>query len=391
MKKIILMIINMNVGGTEKALLNMISEMSKKQYEITILMLEEYGEFLNAIPSKVHVVFLKGFSDIKDILNGPPRKVAHSYFKHGKVLKAFNILYLHYFSKLLNNRSIFYKYLLRNHTPLESEYDIAVAYAGPMDFISFFVINKINAKKKIQWIHFDITKIGFNAKFALKLYKKFDKIFIVSNEGKEKLDKLLPQFKSKTETFKNIIPSRQIIKLAEEDKGFEDDFQGFRILTVGRLSKEKGQDLTIEVCARLKKEGYLIRWYCIGEGPAKGEYEELIKLKGLLNDYILLGSQSNPYPYMKQCDIYVQSSRHEGYCITLAEAKCFASPIVSTKVTGVDEHLTHKKTGIITEFNEEEMFNSIKSLLNDETLYNSIKKNLKAETNLFQQNQIEII
>ena len=214
---------------------------------------------------------------------------------------------------------------------------------------------------------------------------------LYQTKAKEKLDKLLPQFKSKTETFKNIIPSRQIIKMAEEDKGFEDDFQGIRILTVGRLSKEKGQDLTIEVCARLKKEGYPIRWYCIGEGAAREEYEELIKLKGLENDYILLGSQSNPYPYMKQCDIYVQSSRHEGYCITLAEAKCFASPIISTRVTGVDEHLTHEETGIITDFNEEEMFYSIKQLIDDEILYSTIKRNLKAEANFIQQNKIKII
>ena len=277
---------------------------------------------------------------------------------------------------------------MRNHPTLVSEYDLAVAYAGPMDFISFFVINKIKAKKKIQWIHFDITKIGFNVNFAVKLYRKFDKLFIVSNEGKEKLIKLMPQYKNKIETFKNVIPAQQIIKLAEDGKGFEDDFQGIRILTVGRLSKEKGQDLTINVCARLIEAGYSVRWYCIGEGGSRKDYEDLIRLRGLQNKYILLGSKANPYPFMKQCDIYVQSSRHEGYCITLAEAKCFDNPIISTDVTGANEHITHEETGLIVKFFEDEMFAAIERLLNEEFLSSYIKNNLKKIKNYNHQNKV---
>lgn len=378
-KKIIFMIINMNVGGTEKALLNMIAEMPKDKYDITILMLKEYGGFLDAIPSEVHVEYLNGYNHIKEILNDPPKRVAGDLFKKGKFVKAFNIMFFHFITRIMKDRRLFFKYLLNNISSLKNEYDLAVAYAGPMDFISYFVVKKIKAKKKIQWIHFDITKIGFNKHFASKIYKKFDKIFVVSNEGKNKLIDVLPSCQEKIEAFPNIMSPNTITKMADEGVGFEDEFSGVRILTVGRLSKEKGQDLTIRVCAKLKESGYNVRWYCIGEGNARSEYEQLIKQSDLQKDYILLGSNPNPYPFMKQCDIYVQPSRHEGYCITLSEARCFDNPIISTDFTGAKEQIKSGETGLIVSVNENEIYHAIIKLLNDKKLRNKLSDNLLKE------------
>ncbi len=326
------MVINMNVGGTEKALLNMISVMSKVKYDIEILMLEKYGGFLNTIPKSVSVRYLDEYKEIKSIINEPPINVVLRYVKQGKLLNAFVLFILFLISMINKERTLLFKYVLRKF-PVNGDYDLAVAYAGPMDFISYFVANKINSKKKIQWIHFDVTKIGFNKYFASKIYKMFDRIYVVSKEGKNKLDRLLPTLKDKTEVFLNIIVQENIKKLADEGLGFQDNFDGIRILTVGRLSKEKGQDLTIPVLAKLKQEGLNIRWYCIGEGNERVEYEKAIKKYEVKEDFILLGSNPNPYPFMKQCDIYIQPSRHEGYCITLAEAKCFCNPIISTNFT----------------------------------------------------------
>lgn len=376
-KKIIFMIINMNVGGTEKALLNMIAEIPKDQYDITILMLEEYGGFLNSIPSGVHIEYIKGYNNLKDVLNEPPQIVALDFLKKGKVIKAFNVIFLHLIAKLKKDRTIFFKYTLNAYPVIDSEYDVAVAYAGPMDFISYFVLNKIEAKKKVQWIHFDVTKVGFDQQFAAKMYSKFDKIFIVSNEGKNKLLNMLPNIKDKTDTFLNIMSPGLVVKMANEENGFEDNFDGVRILTVGRLSKEKGQDLTISVLAKLKENGHNVRWYCIGDGSARGEYEKLIYEYGVENDYILLGATPNPYPFMKQCDIYVQSSRHEGYCITLSEARCFNNPIISTNFTGASEQIFHEQTGLIVEFDKQQVYEGIVQLLDDEKLRNKIKENLQ--------------
>lgn len=378
-KKILFMVINMNVGGTEKALLNMISEMPKDKYDITVLMLERSGGFLDIIPNGVEVDYVNGFDNMKSMLNEPPYATSLKLFKQGKLKSAFTIIYFHVLAKIMSDRNIFFKYVLKDYPLVKDSYEVAIAYAGPMDFISFFVANKVKAKKKIQWIHFDITKIGFNQNYASKMYSQFDKLFVVSNEGKEKVNRKLPLLKYKTDNFLNIISSKLVMELANNGPGFEDDFSGVRILTVGRLSLEKGQDLTIPVLAKLKEAGYNVRWYCIGDGNAKEEYKKLINEYNVNNDYLLLGAKTNPYPFMKQCDFYVQSSRHEGYCITLAEARCFDNPIISTNFTGAREQITHEFTGLLVNFDKQQMFNAIKSLLENRNLEDKIRNNLRKE------------
>lgn len=378
-KKIIFMIINMNVGGTEKALLNMILEMPKDRYDITVLMLEEYGGFLSSIPREVRIEYLKGYNNIKGMLNEPPHIVFLDFLRKGKVVRAFNIMFLHLLSKFMRNRSVYFKYVLRNSNLIDDDYDVAIAYAGPMDFISYFVVNKIVAKKKVQWIHFDITKISFNKKFSSKIYNKFDKIFVVSSKARDRLIDIVPSIKQKTEVFPNIISKQLICCQAKEGKGFNDEFAGLRILTVGRLTDEKGQDIAIRVLARLISRGYKVKWYCVGEGASRKKYEKLIDEYNLKNKFVLLGMDSNPYPYIDQCDIYVQPSRHEGYCITLAEARCLCKAIVTTNFAGATEQIQDERTGLIVNADEHSIYEAVKKLIENHELRNLFSENLVNE------------
>lgn len=379
MKKLLFMCINMNIGGTEKALLTMLNEIDDSKYDITLLMLEEYGGFLNEIPSFVKVKYVDEYKSIKPFVNEPPKILIKRLIKNKAYLTGLSTLLNYSISKITKNISYYYKYILKNIKGIDEEYDLAVAYAGPMDFITYFVLNKIKAKKKVQWIHFDINKIGFNRKFAKRNYKKFDKIFVVSEEGKEKLINLIPALNNKVEAFFNIISCNLIENMSKNEKSFDDLFDGVRILTVGRLSKEKGQELTINVLARLKNEGYKVRWYCIGDGPEKYNYRNRIKRLDIENDYILLGSKLNPYPFMKDCDIYVQPSKHEGYCITLGEARCFDNPIVTTNFTGANEQIKNEITGLVCDISEQGIYQAIKRLLDNKELYKDIRINLSNE------------
>ncbi|WP_415342100.1 glycosyltransferase [Clostridium perfringens] len=379
MKSILFMLINMNIGGTEKALINMLHELQKEKYKVTVLLLEKYGGFLDQIPDWVEVKYLDEYKNLKKYINEPPKKNVKELLSKKEYINAFNLFLSYCISKLKDDISYYYKYLLTDVSDLEEEYDIAVAYAGPMDFITYFVANKIRAKKRVQWIHFDISKIGFNKRFAEKMYSKFDKIFVVSEEGKNKLNLLIPSLSDKTEVFFNIISSTFIKNMAENEEGFNDNYNGIRILTVGRLSREKGQDITISVLEKMIKQGYEVRWYCIGEGNMKKELEDMVKNKNLQENYILLGSKRNPYPFMKECDIYVQSSRHEGYCITLAEARCFNNPIITTNFTGANEQIRNEKTGLIVNFNQDEMYTAIKRIIKDRELRDYIGNNLGKE------------
>lgn len=379
MKKVLFMCINMNIGGTEKALLNMLNEIDSSKYDITLLMLEEFGGFLNEIPSYVKVKYVDESKEINKFSKEPPQLLAKELIKSKKYFKGINTLLAYSISKITSNISYYYRYVLRNIKKLDEEYDLAVAYAGPMDLITYFILNKIKAKKKAQWVHFDITKIGFNKRFAKKNYKKFDKVFVVSEEGKNKLINFIPSLNKKAEVFSNIISYKLIEDMSRKGKSFDDDFDGKRILTVGRLSSEKGQDLTIPVLARLKDEGYKIKWYCVGDGPEKSNYMKNIKELNIINDYILLGSKLNPYPFMKDCDLYIQPSKHEGYCITLGEARCFDNPIVTTNFTGANEQVINRINGLICDINVDSIYKAIKKLLDDDKLYKKIKLNLSNE------------
>lgn len=379
MKKILFMCINMNVGGTEKALINMLNEIDNNKYDVTLFMLEQYGEFLSQIPSFVKIKYLTNYDSIKPFIKEPPHILAKKLIKNKKYLKGFNTLFNYSISKITKDISNYYRYILKNYKKLDEEYDLAVAYAGPMDFITYFVLNKIKAKKKVQWIHFDITKIGFNKVFAIKNYKKFDKIFVVSKEGKDKLLNLIPLLEKKVEVFFNIMSSNLIKDMSNNEKSFDDEFNGLRILTVARLTNQKGQDITIPILKRLLDEGYNLKWYCIGEGINREKYIRKIRSFNIENNYILLGNKLNPYPYIKYCDIYVQPSRFEGYCITLAEARCFNNPIITTNFVGANEQIEHEVTGLICNINEEEIYLALKRLLDDKELFNKIKNNLDKE------------
>lgn len=105
------------------------------------------------------------------MLNKPPRVVISSFIRQGKVIKAVQTTFWYLVSKIMKERSVIFRYCLRDYTVINNNYDIAVAYAGPMDFISYVVANKIEARRKVQWIHFDIEKIYFNKYFVSKVYK----------------------------------------------------------------------------------------------------------------------------------------------------------------------------------------------------------------------------
>lgn len=375
-KKILFMVSSMNIGGVEKSLLSLLSVMPKDKYDITVLTLEKKGGFLDYIPSYIKVEEAAWFKEIKPIIMESPQKTIKKYLKENKVFKILTFIYSYYKSKNTDNRYIYYKNILKSIPENEDEYDVAIAYAGPTEIIDAYITHKVKAKKKIGWVHFDISKHKINEKLYENLYEKFDNIFTVSNEANKKLNEIIPSTVNKSEVLLNIISKELINEMAKEYINFDNNFDGVKIVTVGRLSKEKGQDLAIKALAKLKKDGYKVRWYCVGEGNSREEYEGLIKDNKLEEDFILLGATPNPYPYIKNSDIYVQTSRHEGYCLTLAEAKCLCKPIVTTNFTGAYEQLDNNINGIIVEYNEYEIYNAVKKILSNNNLKNKLIKNL---------------
>lgn len=382
MKKVLFMLSSMNIGGVEKSFLSLLSAMPKEKYEITLLLLEKKGGFMNHVPDWVKVEEASWFEQVKPIIMQSPQQTIKDYIKRKEFFKAPTFIYSYILSeKLFEDRHIYYKNVFKVIPEHKETYDIAISYQGPTDTIDYYIANRVKAKKKISWIHFDVSKHQINKKLYTKLYRKFDNIFVVSQEGKEKLIERIPSVVNKVEVFMNIVSKKLIKKMSEIEIEFDENYKGIKIVTIGRLAKEKGQDLAIKVLARLRENGYDVRWYCIGEGRHRKEYEYLIEKNGLEKDFLLMGATTNPYPFIKRSDIYVQTSRHEGYCLTLAEARCLNKPIVTTDFTGAREQIKNNNTGLIVSFNEEQLYLAIKELINNAQLRQQFSFKLSSELN----------
>ena len=379
MKKILFMISSMNIGGVEKSLLSLLSAIPKDKYEITILTLDKKGGFLEYIPNNVKLIEAEWFKYIKQIIMDSPKNIIKMYIKNYEFLKIPSFIYSYFKSKKTNDRYIYYKYVLKSIPECKEKYDVAIAYAGPTEIIDAYISRKVKAEKKIAWVHFDISKHKINKKLYNNLYERFDKIFAVSNECKKKLDEIIPAVRNKSEVLFNIVSEDLINEMSESYVDFDDNYKGIKIITVGRLSKEKGQDLAIKALAKLKKDRYDVKWYCIGEGNSRREFEQLIKEYNLENNFLLLGSTSNPYPYIKNADIYVQTSRHEGYCLTLAEAKALNKPIVTTNFIGAYEQIKNNENGIIVSCNENDLADAIRRLINEKEICSKFSNKLREE------------
>ena len=329
----------MNVGGVEKSLINLLLVLPREKYDIHIGLVRQEGGLLPYLPSDVTIHHISDIQEHWDELKNPPLQSIKSYIQTGRLIKGISALIVYLICKIQGSFMGWTQYVLKDTKGLEETFDLAVAYAGPTSDIDYYICNKIKSKKKIGWIHFDVSKFWIDRNMVRQLYGQYERIFVVSETGKAIFDQIFPQFKDKTEVFHNIVSPLQIRELATLGESFQDDFKGKRILTVGRISPEKGQFEAIQALN--------IRWYFVGEGSDLEHCKYEVDRIGLCEDVSFLGTKTNPYAYMRDCDIYMQPSRHEGFCITLAEALCFESPIVATNFTGAQEQLQGRENGFV--------------------------------------------
>ncbi|WP_251549847.1 glycosyltransferase [Neobacillus muris] len=369
------------MGGIEKALISMLEAIPKDQYEITVLLMGTGGELESEIPKHVKILPLYGCE----------KTVKERLWNAAKSGKFIQVMKICWYTALANmTKSKFKKewYYAKRVPPIETEYDLAIAYHVPASLPVVFVNENIKAKTKIAWIHSDVFNYVKQLEPFKDFYDVYDKVFCVSKYAMKHFNELFPHLKEKTSVFYNIVDKNQMDLLSKRVEGFTDHYNGLRILTVGRLSPEKGQDIIPEVLQKLKSEGMHVRWYCLGDGDSRPKIEELITEYGLQDDLILLGTKNNPYNFIRQCDIYVQSSRHEGYCISLAEARAFNKPIVTTDFVGAREQIETGENGFIVKFDANEIYRAVKTLIYHQDLRLKFESNLK-RSNVTTTNEIK--
>lgn len=370
MKKIAIVTRKLIAGGIEKALISMLEVMPKDKFDITLFVMARGGEFEEYIPKHVKVICLYGEE------NSIKEKVIER-LKRADIIGAIKVpLYtaLSIKAKKVYNQELYLSKVLPRKI---EEFDLAIAYHTPASFPVIYVSEHLNAKNKVAWIHSDVEVYKNELESYIDYYEKFEKIYCVSKYGKDKFDNQYPKMKDKTDVIYNIVNNEQIYNLANKYRVFQDNFYGIRILTVGRLTKEKGCDILPKIISNILEKGFNIRWYIIGDGEERDNITNQIKVLGLEERLILVGTKNNPYPYFKECDIYVQPSRHEGYCLTLAEAKRFNKPIVTTNFVGALEQIEDNQTGLIVKFDSYEIEDSIVKLIQDSKLREKVRNNLE--------------
>ena len=257
------------------------------------------------------------------------------------------------------------------------EYDIAISYAQGIP--TFYVAEKVKAKEKFAWVNVSYRLDDKERNFQKKFYNQFKKIVAVSDSTKEVFIETFPYYSNKIEVIYDINNPSFINEMANLGESYNDNFTGIRILTIGRLANQKGYDLALKACLKLKNEGVNFKWYALGKGPHEQKIKDYIKKYDLSEHFILLGVKANPYPFIKNADIYVQTSRYEGFGLAIAEARMLNIPVVTTKFDAVFNQMIDGINGLVVEMNAEAIYEGILRLIKENGLKEKIISYLKNE------------
>jgi glycosyltransferase involved in cell wall biosynthesis len=365
-------------GGAEKSLLSLLETIDYSRYNVDLFLFKHEGIFLNKVPKEVTLL---PEPDNYKYFDMPIKKSITELVIKGKYKSAFNRIVLGYLAKTETNGAVIeqklWRFLSNSIGQINKEYDVAIGFQEKNPI--YFCVDKVKAKTKIGWIHTDYNKLGIDSNKDKLYFSKLDYVVTVSDELVNILKGNFTLLEDRFKCIYNIVSSKMIKKMSLEKVDFRGiNDQGISLISVGRLAKEKGLDISLDAFEILIKRGYDLKWYIIGEGNVREELEQGIREKKLEGRVIFLGLKENPYPFIKQSDIYLQTSRYEGKSISIDEAKILAKPILITNFETAPNHISHLENGIISEMNPLSVADGLEHLILDKKLREKFSVNLMA-------------
>ncbi len=369
-KKILISMYSLNIGGVERSLIGLLETLDYKNYDIDLFLYRQEGDFINFIPKEVNVLpVIKQYTTferpIKNII-----KEGHLYLGTMRILAKLKAKIKNKGQNIEQGTYKQMQYTWRYSLPvlpkLKKEYDVAISFLGPHDFI----LEKVNADIKIGWNHTDyFTVVNPDKSLDEKMWNKLNYIVNVSKECQESFLKVFPTLKQKAIVIENILSPNFVINQSKKSVENEMDSAGvIKICSVGRLSNAKGFDQAVLACKKLVELGYDVKWYVVGYGGEETYIKQLIKENEMAERFVLLGKKINPYPYILSCDIYCQPSRYEGKAVTVREAQILGKAVVITNFPTAKGQLCHSFDGWITPMGVEGIVEGIKMLIEDTEL-----------------------
>lgn len=381
MKKNLLFIMpSLSAGGGEKSLINLLSNIDYNLYNVDLFLFHHEGLFMEFVPKEVSILTIPEryriftlplFQSIKELVI--KKEILLSYNR--MVFSIKNLIV----GNISRKEQYNWKHISNSFNILEKQYDVAVGFLEKTS--TYFCVDKVKAHKKIGWVHIDYNELGMDPNFDALYFRKLDNIVTVSEKCANILISVFPNKKDEIRVIHNIVSPTTIRKMVNIEKNdvYNREDNKFIILSIGRLHYQKGFERAIESCKELIDKGYKVEWNIIGEGEERAKLERLIKVKRLERNVKLLGLKSNPYPYIKQADIYVQTSRFEGKSIAIDEAKILNKPILVTDFSTAKDQIENGINGLIVGGNSKNITEGIEKLIQDIELKDKLVNTLSQE------------
>lgn len=354
MKSVLIVMPSLYNGGAERSLVNLLNEFPKDRYSIDIILFKRHGMFMGQVPSEYTILetpksVKRMYGSLTDsgvllpwrlIGNG----ISELFTKNSRQKRGFRWKY-------------FYGPVIKK---LEKHYDVALAYISGE--ILYYVDEKVDADRKIVWIHNDYRSAGHPRKFDYKHLKNMDAVVSISEACVDIFKDEFPEFKDKTYMIENITSSK--VTRERADEFYPPEYNEMpTILSIGRLHEQKGFDMAIEAAAILKTKGVRFKWFVIGSGDLEDVLKAQIKECNVDDCFILLGPRENPYPYIKNSTIFAQTSRYEGKSVVMDEAKILGATILATNYPTVGDQLQNGTEGYVVEMTPQGIAEGIEFLL----------------------------
>ncbi len=365
-KKILFCCHGFEIGGIEKCMITLLNAIDTTRYEIDVLAMNPFNAMLPMLKADVNVLDTFDYVMNRDDTIAAFRAKGAGLGDYWRYLKF----------RVVNK---FGKKPWRYFRVPDKLYDVAIAYA-PIEFVPYYVIDRVQAKKKYIWHHAGrVVKDSREYFLDQEYYPKADGVIAVSNADRELLMEAYPHCLDKFQVLYNLVDKEEVrARAAEAVTDYTKKAGILKLTTVGRLTAQKGPDHLIEAAKLLKADHIPFCWYWVGDGDLTEWMEEEIRKNDLEEEVKLLGRKINPYPYMKNCDIYVQPSYYEAYCTTTLEAQTLEKPIVVTDVCGMREQFRETDLdGLLVKAEPRAIYAAIKELYENPERRKELSENLR--------------
>lgn len=336
-KRIFISMHYMEIGGAEMALVGLLQALDYTKCDVDLFLHAHRGEMMQFIPKEVNLL-----PEIKEYAH------IECPMKQALLDGCWGVLYGRLKAKWLTKRYRRRKSVTETAAGLQyvadcvlpflpslyqyGVYDLAISFLNPHNY----VVDKVRAKKKICWIHTDYTRIDISVDQEVPVWNAYDHIISISSDVTKTFLQVFPSLSGKIVEMENILSPvfvrkrAELISENEVEKEIPQEEGVIRLLSVGRFCEAKNYDNVPDICHHIVENGVDIRWFLIGFGGDEALIRQKIEEAGMQDYVIILGKKSNPYPYIKACDIYVQPSRYEGKSVTVREAQMLCKPVVVT-------------------------------------------------------------